>query len=192
MSRILVAFLAMAMAQWSVSWGTEPYQPYGYGTAFDPFAAPPPSGLRFSGMDTTIRTGGPVGDPGAAWGGGPCSSCGGGDMHIVETLSALVERAHQIDSGVGAFQCGANGVFIAHIGLAKLDLAHMAHRDEIARRARPPHADAQAVARPGQCPHRVTAHKARAAENRDERVFGHVLFRCMSRRKCRASVCSSP
>jgi hypothetical protein len=82
MSRILVAFLAMAMAQCSVSWGTEPYQPYGYGTAFDPFAAPPPSGLRFSGMDTTIRTGGPVGDPGAAWGGGPCSSCGGGDTGL--------------------------------------------------------------------------------------------------------------
>ena len=32
-----------------------------------------PSGLRFAGVDTTIRTGGPTGDPGGA---GPCSTCG--------------------------------------------------------------------------------------------------------------------
>lgn len=71
MSRIFMAF-ALALAVTSVSVGMEPYQPIGEGGAFDPFAAPTPSGLRFAGADTTVRTGGPAGDPGA----GPCNTCG--------------------------------------------------------------------------------------------------------------------
>jgi len=78
MSRICLAALAFALSVTSVSFAIEPEQSFGSGGPYDLFAAPTPSGLRFSGADTTIHTKSLDGGPGT----GSCDTCGAGGICV--------------------------------------------------------------------------------------------------------------
>jgi hypothetical protein len=77
MSKICLVVLVVALCVASTGYAQDGVSGYGYATGSDPFAAPPPSGLRFGAISTTtVYTAATAG--GVAYGGGPCCTCANG------------------------------------------------------------------------------------------------------------------
>jgi hypothetical protein len=83
MSRIFILAVAAALIGCGTTYAMEPTD-YGYGSSYDPWNVPAPSGLRFAGSVQTVRTSSMEnfgGHGGAYAGGGCCDGCGGFCVH---------------------------------------------------------------------------------------------------------------
>ena len=92
-------------------------------------------------------------------------------VHRLEPLPAALEQdADEVDHEVGVAHGRLDRSRVAQIGLHRMDLADPAERLQMARQVRPAHRDANAIAALGERAHHMAAEKARAAEDRDQRV----------------------
>ena len=96
-------------------------------------------------------------------------------LHRVEALLAALEQdADQVHHHVCAAHRGFHRLRIAQVRLHGMDLPDPAERLQMARKVRPAHRRADAVAFPRQRPHHVAPEEARAAEHGDQRLGGDL------------------
>ena len=112
---------------------------------------------------------------GARGGGRARDARGAFRLHGVEALLAALEQdADQVHHHVGAAHRGLDRLRIAQVRLHGVDLPDPAERLQMARKVRPAHRRADAVALARQRPHHMAAEEARAAEHGDQRLGGDL------------------